>query len=136
MPHQRLINKLKTYGIDGNILNWIASFLKDRQQRGRVNNSFSNFEPVLSGIPQGSILGPVLFIIFIYDLPDVVSSSCKIFAEDTKIDGPRYYHNIIQGNLFKLLEWSDLWQLKFNVNKCHVMRYGRQDDIPISKPFH
>ena len=130
VPHQRLINKLKTYGIDGNILNWIASFLKDRQQRVRVNNSFSNFEPVLSGIPQGSILGPVLFIIFINDLPDVVSSTCKIFADDTKIYGPSSNNSIIQSDLLKLLEWSDLWQLKFNINKCHVMRYGNHNEIP------
>ena len=130
VPHKRLINKLKAYGIEGNLLNWIAHFLKDRRQRVRVNNSYSDFSPVASGIPQGSILGPDLFIIYINDLPENIKSCCKIFADDTKLYGPSKSHDILQEDLLNLLKWSDIWQLKFNVSKCHVLHIGTNDKAP------
>ena len=77
VPHQRLINKLKAYGITGKLIDWISSFLSNRKQRVRVNNAYSNFANVESGITQGTILGPVLFIIFINDLPDQIKSCCN-----------------------------------------------------------
>ena len=85
VPHKRLLLKLKSYGINGEILNWVEDFLTGRKQRVNVNGKFSSRTDVLSGIPQGSILGPVLFTIFINDLSDEVNSICKIFADDTKI---------------------------------------------------
>ena len=85
VPHQRLLNKLKAYGIEGDILNWISSFLSNRTQRVRVNKSSSEYKTVDSGIPQSSVLGPVLFTIYIN--PDVAESICKIFADNTKLYG-------------------------------------------------
>ena len=85
VPHQRLIRKLKAYGITGKLLNWISDFLSGREQRVVVNGNLSSWASILSGIPQGSVLGPILFVVFINDLPDVVRSSVKIFADDTKL---------------------------------------------------
>ena len=85
VPHERLLLKLAAYGISGALADWIRNFLKDRIQYVRVGSDKSNTSKVLSGIPQGSILGPVLFTIFINDLPDSVLSTCKIFADDTKL---------------------------------------------------
>ena len=127
VPHQRLINKLEAYGVEGAILKWISSFLSNRTQRVRVNNSYSNSTPVHSGIPQGSVLGPVLFTIYINDLPDVVESICKIFADDTKLYGPTQNSSIIQNDLKSLMKWSRLWLLGFNVPKCSVLHMGKNN---------
>ena len=85
VPHQRLLEKARAHGIDGNLLKWIESFLTGRKQRVNVNGEMSSWADVHSGIPQGSVLGPILFIIFINDLPDVVECYVKIFADDTKV---------------------------------------------------
>ena len=127
VPHVRLLNKLSAYGIQGEILNWIRSFLTNRQQKVRVGGAISTPEPVVSGIPQGSILGPILFTIFINDLPDNIESKCKIFADDTKIYNDPGNANILQDDLSKLQTWSDKWQLGFNITKCKVLHIGKKN---------
>ncbi len=85
VPHVRLAKKLQSHGIQGQVLKWIEGWLKDRKQRVSLNGRFSKWSAVLSGVPQGSVLGPLLFLIFINDIDDdVVSKLCK-FADDTKI---------------------------------------------------
>jgi hypothetical protein len=125
VPHERLLRKLSAYGVGGKTNKWIRSFLTDRVQRVRVGDEYSGMEKVLSGIPQGSILGPVLFTIFINDLPEAVKSKCKIFADDTKIYGTPEEGDEIQRDLTRLQEWSGVWNLYFNVNKCKVMHIGK-----------
>ena len=83
VPHRRLIHKLKSYGISGPVLSWIKDFLSDRVQRVIVNGSASKWAKVLSGIPQGSVLGPLLFVIFINDICDSINSCSYMFADDT-----------------------------------------------------
>ena len=85
VPHQRLLTKLRGYGIEGRILTWIEAFLTDRRQRVVVNDSRSSWADVTSGIPQGSVLGPMLFIIYINDMPTSVLSSIYLFADDAKV---------------------------------------------------
>ena len=121
VPHKRLVKKLEKYGITGNLLKWLKNFLYERKQRVVINGKSSKWSDVLSRIPQGSILGPLLFIIYISDLPGVVGSVCKLFADDCKL-----YRNIeseadmmeLQEDIERLCKWSRDWLLGFNIKKC------------------
>lgn len=127
VPHMRLLRKLQASNVAGRILQWIEAFLVNRRQRVVIKGSHSEWLPVISGVPQGSVLGPVLFVIYINDLPDEVKSKIFLYADDTKVvqqmnnDEDRLG---LQKDLDKLCEWSKTWQLKFNVGKCKVMHFG------------
>ena len=110
VPHKRLLSKLDAYGLGESIKEWIKSFLVNRKQRVTVNGIMSSWSEVLSGIPQGSVLGPILFVIFINDLPDVVISITKIFADDTKLF--RAIRTLedrekLRDDLNQLVKWSE-----------------------------
>ena len=92
-----------------------------------MGNAYSEHAPVTSGIPQGSILGPLLFIIFINDLPESLTNLCKIFADDTKLYGSSKRRASIQEDLLKLMEWSEIWQLNFNIDKCCALHFGNKN---------
>ena len=117
VPHQRLLSKLDAYGIGRPLKAWTKDVLLDRKQRVVVNGKLSFWSLVLSGIPQGSVLGPILFVIFINDLLDHIRGTVKIFADDTKIfralHEPEDY-SYLQDDQDRLVEWSQLWQLHFN----------------------
>ena len=85
LPHQRLLLKLKAHGIGNDVINWIEEWLTHRRQRVIVDGEISNWKYVLSGVPQGSVLGPILFLIYINDLDDYISSKVLKFADDTKV---------------------------------------------------
>ena len=106
VPHKRLMQQVKSFGITGPALNWVAAFLTNRQQKVRVNGSESSWAPVLSGIPQGSILGPILFSLFVNDIPGRVKSLISLFADDSKIFIPLSSDD----SMFQLQE--DLWILE------------------------
>ena len=125
VPHQRLLKKLEYYGISGNVLLWIKDFLSNRNQAVKVGSEYSERINVTSGIPQGSILGPILFTIFINDLPDQVDSYCKIFADDTKIYNTTREAKKLQDDINSMILWSEHWQLYFNTGKCKRMHIGR-----------
>ena len=129
VPHQRLLTKLFNLGIRGNTFKWIQNFLTDREQRVVINTTHSDWTNVVSGIPQGSVLGPILFTMFINDIPVDISSKVKIFADDTKIYNNTNNCNILQQDLFNLAQWSNKWLLPFNVDKCKVVHYGRTNPI-------
>jgi Reverse transcriptase (RNA-dependent DNA polymerase)/Endonuclease-reverse transcriptase len=127
VPHQRLLAKLAGYGIKGPVMNWIEDFLVGRRQRVGVGGTFSGWMQVMSGVPQGSVLGPVLFVCYINDMPDTVRSFLYMYADDTKMfrridsDLDRI---ALQQDLNRLAEWAQKWQLRFNVGKCHIMHIG------------
>jgi hypothetical protein len=85
VPHKRLLVKLEGYGVEGRTLKWIEQFLVGRRQRVGVAGSFSEWSEVVSGVPQGSVLGPVLFVCYINDLPEAISSIIHMYADDTKL---------------------------------------------------
>ena len=130
VPYERLLVKLHAHGIRGKVLQWIRNFLKDREQRVVINGVSSNAAFVTSGIPQGSVLGPILFLIYVNDLPEIVTSTVKLFADDTKI-----YRKIqnthdseeLQRDLDKLMNWSQRWQLPFNMGKCSILHLGKNN---------
>ena len=128
VPHGLLFHKLEYYGIRGSTHKWINSWLSGRTQQVVLDGQASDPVPVLSGVPQGSVLGPVLFLIFITDLLDNIRSSVRLFADDCVL-----YRNIhslqdclaLQEDLTSLGKWEADWQMKFNVAKCHSMKVTR-----------
>ena len=127
VPHKRRLSKLEVYGIKGDIMTWIKNFPSGSSQRVVVNGKLSSWEEILSGMPQGSVLGPILFVIFIDDLPDEVMCIANIFTGDTKLF---YSINsledrvLFQDDLNRLVEWSKQWQISFNESNCKVLHIG------------
>ena len=129
VPTVRLLKKLKAHGVEGKVAAWLKAWLTDRAQRVNVRGKFSSWRQVLSGVPQGSVLGPVLFSIFINDLDNTVTvrQIIKKFTDDTKVA------QVVRGaedaaelqlSLNRLYEWARTWGMVFNVAKCHIMHLG------------
>ena len=127
VPHRRLIEKLKTFGIKGKLLHWLDNFLTSRTMKVGLRGTFSELLEVLSGVPQGSVLGPLLFLLYVNELPSWIKCDMKMFADDTKLwcritkDTDSV---VLHDDLDSLQSWSDTWQLKFNADKCKVMHIG------------
>ena len=127
VAHKRLYNKLKAYVLTNPFLGWIENFLKDRTQRVIVNGTPSAWAKVNSGIPQGSVLGPLLFIIFINDIVEEISSEIYLFADDTKlfrIINHSADKKILQSDIYILFACSATCLLSFHPDKCKVMNIG------------
>ena len=128
VPHKRLIGKLKSYGIEYYTLRWIQAFLSDRVQQVNVNGTNSEWANITSGIPQDSVLGLILFVLYINDLPDNIVSNVYMFADDTKvfktINSPNDQHTL-HNDLDYLTSWSSKWLLRFHPDKCNLMHVGK-----------
>ena len=107
--------KLQKYSITGRLWRWVGDFLRGRQQQVSLRGCLSEVAAVLSEIPQGSLLGPLLFIIFVKQIPGMVYSGIQKFADDTEL-----YNDVtlLQNDLDRLQEWAKAWELNFNPEKC------------------
>ena len=131
VPHRRLIIKLQSFGFDGSLLKWIVSFLTGRKQQVKIGNSLSSPLPVTSGVPQGSVLGPLLFVIFIEDIDRDLKSKTLKFADDIRIFSsfcdPNFgssVSNHLQDDLSKISNWCATWLLKLSPTKCSCIHFG------------
>jgi len=129
VPHNRLRHKLQWYGVTGNSYRWISSFLRDRYQRVTIDNVSSDLVAVTSGVPQGTVLGPILFIIYMNDVVDNIKySKIRLFADDIilykEIETERDVQQL-QEDLNSLQQWEATWLLKFSIPKCHVLKVTR-----------
>ena len=130
VPHHLLLHKMKSFGINGQLHAWFTNYLSDRRQCILVEGETSEWKPVISGVPQGSILGPFLFLLYINDLPKPPSNETTmfLFADDSKCF--REIHSnadasALQRDIDKLFLWSNIWGMKFNAEKCSVLTVSR-----------
>jgi hypothetical protein len=132
VAHQRLLLKLFHYGIQGPTLTWIDNFLTRRKQRVVIGGDASDWIRVQSGVPQGTVLGPLLFLLYINDLPDQITSTLRLFADDCVI-----YRTIsndadadkLQKDLDRLCSWERKWCMKFNTDKCFTLKISTSRTI-------
>ena len=139
VDHNILLHKLKNLGINGKTLRWIQNFLQDRVQRVVVNGMLSTPHQVISGVPQGSVLGPLLFLVLIGDIDDaVLHSLIASFADDTRatkgikteLDAAE-----LQNDLFRIYDWSQKNNMQFNSLKFELMRYGNNNELKESTTY-
>ena len=116
--HEGLVFKLASNGIDGNLLMTVKNFLTNRHQRVVLNGTDSSWLPLNSGVPHGSVLGPLLFLVYINDLTDNISSSMKLFADDSslflRVRDVGMCHQTLKSDLNTILKWAHQWKMKFN----------------------
>ena len=134
VPNRRLLGKIDHYGIRGQTHRWIKSFLVGRTQQVILDGATSEKAPVVSGVPQGTVLGPLLFLLFINDLPDRVTSRTRLFADDCiayrHIQTPEDCLQL-QCDLDRLAQWESTWGMSFHPDKCNVLRVTKRR-TPIS----
>lgn len=131
VDHGILLNKLRAYGISGNLYSWFKDNLNGRFQRVVIKGTASDWSPVTSGVPQASILGPLLFVIFINDLPDVLPPAMKsaLYADDTKLYSSiksTQDCEIMRLALTNLNNWRNINNICFNNSKCKVLTFAQK----------
>ena len=140
VAHNELLVKLWNFGITGSVWNWFKTYLSSRIQCVHLNDAISNPLPVISGVPQGSVLGPILFLVFVNDISDsVLSSKVLLFADDTKcfkaIHDSQDSHSL-QFDIHQLSSWSHRWSLFFNEQKCVSIRFSLKAPALISHTYY
>lgn len=127
VPHKRLLSKIKALGIDDKVSEWIKSFLTDRNQRVVADGDVSEAVSVYSGVTQGSVLGPLLFLLYINDINIGIDSSMRLFADDCLLFKPVESiedAKTLQDDLDEITMWCNTWKMSLNVKKCAVLRVG------------
>ena len=134
VPRYRLFTKLENYGVGGHVLDIIRDFLSGRTLRTCVRGCYSSSRPVLSGVPQSSVLGPLLFVLFINDLPDKIQNVTKLFADDLQLIENAKNKDSVTRDLSRLEELESLWLQSFNPKKCKVMHLDYNNN-PLNNYF-
>ena len=134
VSYSKLLHKLKSFGIGGKLLLWICDYLNKRTQCVKVGNCFSNYASVGSGVPQGNVLGPLLFLLFITDICNIFGDflSVKLFADDLKVYVVIDFTDNterLQNGLNKLGECTEIWQINLSINKCLALHVGEQNPM-------
>jgi len=128
VPHSRLLRKLKHYGINGKLHDWLTTWLTKRTQQVVIDGQTSASCRVKSGVPQGTVLGPIMFLVYINDIGQNVTSGIQLFADDCilyRIIKSPHDEQALQEDLTRVSNWANIWQMRFNVNKCVVLRCSR-----------
>ena len=118
VPHRRLAEKMSFYGIRSNTLSWASNFFNERLQQVVIDGESSNLSKVTSGVPQGTVLGPTLFLLFINDIATNISSSFRLFADNCVVYTPirsKDDHCLLQNDLNTLVNWSTTWQMQLTL---------------------
>ena len=138
--HSGLLYKLKRAGIEGDLHDWFSDYLKNRYQRVVIQGQSSSWGKICAGVPQGSVLGPLMFLIYINDIVDIVRSKIKLFADDTSlylnIDNPFTAAEIMNSDLSDIDEWSKDWLVTFNALKTDSMLISRKTHQINHPPIH
>ena len=124
ISHKFILSKLHYYGIRNHTLSWIGAFLSNRTQTTVVNGVHSSYVEVASRVPQGSVLGPMLFLLYINDIDNAITSHIKLFADDSFLYGNIHNQNdqvILQNDLDTIFSWAEKWLMGLNINKCSVL---------------
>ena len=124
VPHGKLLHKIDCYGIKGQLNNWLSSFLKERSMNAICEGEHSKSVHVESGVPQGTVLGPLMFLCHINDLPDCVTSKVRLFADDCLLYrsiNSIQDHMALQNDLLELEKWASTWGMRFNAKKCYIL---------------
>jgi hypothetical protein len=119
--HSGLIFKLRQYGIEGNILSWITSYLQNRKQRCVVGSSLSDVKQINAGVPQGSVLGPLFFLVYVNDITESLLSIARLYADDSSLavssNNIEYIESTLNHDLHVISNWAQKWLVKFNPSK-------------------
>jgi hypothetical protein len=137
--HPGLLTKLSAAGIQGNLINWFGSNLSDRTKRVVIGNSSSCWTTVEAGVPQGSILGPLLYLLYINDKVTDIQANIRLFADDTSlyiiVEDPASSAVALNLDLSRIISWSKSWLVSFNPSKTECMLFSRKRIKPIHLPL-
>ena len=138
--HRGLLFKLESIGVSDSLLLWFKSYLADRKQRVVLPGAVSAWKYIKAGVPQGSILGPLLFLICINDIVVDIHSSIRLFADDTSlyiiVDNPQQAANLLNADLAKIHLWASRWLVSFNPSKSESMTLSRKQNKPLHPPLN